>query len=155
TGCNNGVVKLDFQLQMAIATIQTATLGGCVPFTAQLNYAGSIGGPGSTFIWYLAPGQTTTTNLNPSVTFTAPGNYTVSLVVRDNLTCNKKDSAVTYITVYPRPNASINLSSSTCTNVITVSNNSTGNLGPNPHFWNFGNGAGTSTLGSLTFTFPT
>lgn len=150
--CNNGVVKLDFQLQTSIATIQTATMAGCAPFVATFTSATPPTGSGSTFTWYLAPGQTTSTNPNPTITYTAPGIYTVSLVIRDNLTCNKKDSAITYITIYPQPTALINFTSTGCSNVVTVQANSTGNLGTNPHFWNFS--TGTSTAASLTYTYP-
>lgn len=150
--CNNGVVKLDFQLQTALATIQTATMAGCAPFVASFTSATPPTGSGSTFIWYLAPGQTTSTNPNPTITYTAPGIYTVALVVRDNLTCNKTDSAITYITIYPKPTALINFTSTGCSNVVTVQANSTGNLGPNPHLWNFS--PVTSTLSTLSYTYP-
>lgn len=151
--CNNGVVKLDFQLQTAIATIQTSTMAGCTPFVATFTSATPPTGTGATYIWYLAPGVTTSTNPNPTITFTAPGIYTVALVVRDNLTCNRTDSAVTYITIFPKPTALINYTSTGCTSVIAVQANPTGNLGPNPHQWNFG--PGTSTLAALNFSYAT
>lgn len=150
--CNNGVVKLDFQLQTAIATIQTATMAGCVPFVATFTSATPPTGSGATFIWYLAPGVTTTSNPNPTVTYTAPGVYTVALVVRDNLTCNKTDSAITYITIYPKPNAIMNFTSTGCSKTVTMQASSTGNLGSTPHFWDYG--IGTSTSQSLIVTYP-
>lgn len=152
SNCNNGVVKLDFQLQTALATIQTATMAGCAPFVATFTSATPPTGSGSTYVWYLAPGQTTSTNPNPTITYTAPGVYTVALVVKDNLTCNKKDSAVTYITIYPKPTALISFTGAGCSNVISVQANSTGNLGTNPHFWNFA--PITSTAAALSYTYP-
>ena len=151
--CNNGVVKLDFQLQTAIATIQTNTMAGCAPFVATFTSATPPTGTGATYVWYLAPGVTTSTNPNPTVTYTAPGIYTVALVVRDNLTCNKTDSAITYITIYPKPQALTTINSTGCSSVISVQANSTGNLGASPHFWNFG--TGTSTQSALSYSYAT
>ncbi|MDX2174673.1 MAG: PKD domain-containing protein [Bacteroidota bacterium] len=153
SNCNNGVIKLDFQLQLAISTINTNTLAGCLPVTINFTNATAPTGSLATFIWYLGNGQTTTTNINPTVTYTNPGTYTVSLVVKDPATCNVKDSAVTYITVYPKPTTNFTLNVSPCSNTLTATNTSTGNLGSNPYVWNFGNGV-TSTLTSPSYSYP-
>ncbi|MDI1356073.1 MAG: PKD domain-containing protein [bacterium] len=152
--CNNGVIKLDFQLQMAISTIQTNTVAGCTPLSITFTNGTQPPGSSSTYTWDLGNGITTSSILNPTATYTAAGIYTISLTVRDNLTCNKTDKTVTYITVYPKPTASISYSTNPCSNVIFVSNASTGSLGANPHFWSFGSGMGTSTLSSATYTYP-
>ena len=151
--CNNGVVKLDFQLQMAIATINTATLGGCAPFTATFISATPPTNPGATFFWDLGNGITTSTNINPVVTYTAPGIYTVSLEINDNLTCNKKDKTITYVTVYPSPSANISVQSNPCSNTVSLSQSSTGNFGPNPYTWNMGDGSPTKTATTLSHTY--
>lgn len=140
--CNNGVVKLDFQLPLSVSTINTNTVAGCMPLTVSFTNAT----PGSSFIWYFGNGQTNTVNLNPVVTYTNPGTYTVSLVVFTPTSCNVKDSAVTYITVLPAPNASFNASLTLCTNTATFSNVSTGTLAPNPHIWDLGDGSPTQTI---------
>lgn len=151
--CNNGVVKLDFQLQISVATINTNTLAGCAPMTVTLTNAVPSLNPLSTFVWYLGNGVTTSTTANPIVTYTAAGVYTVALVVRDNLTCNKVDSTINFVTVYPRPGGTITVASNPCSNTIAVTNSSSGNLGPNPYTWDFGDGSPTSTLSAPSYTY--
>jgi gliding motility-associated-like protein len=152
--CNNGVVKLDFQLQVSVATINTNTLTGCVPMSLTLTNATPATGSTSTYMWYLGNGSTTSTTPNPAVTYTAPGTYTVALVVKDNLTCNKIDSTISFVTVYPKPSGTILLTSNPCSNTIQISNSASGNLGANPFTWLFDDNS-TSTLTSLSHTFAT
>jgi gliding motility-associated-like protein len=151
--CNNGVVKLDFQLQLAIATISTNTLSGCSPLTLSLTNATPPPGSGATYTWDLGNGNTTSSNPNPVVTYTNPGTYTIQLTIEDNTTCNKIDRTKTYITVIPKPAATLTLTGGHCTNTISAIQNASGNLGSDPYEWNFGNGA-TSTLSSATYTYP-
>ncbi len=149
--CNNGVIKIDFQLQLAIATIQTNTLSGCVPLTIGLTNAN----PGTSYIWYLGAGNTTTNTISPSITYTNSGTYTIALVVNDTTSCNGKDSAITFITVYPKPTAAFTATTTLCTNTVVTLNTSSGNFGANPYVWNWGNGAATSTLTSPSYTYNT
>jgi gliding motility-associated-like protein len=154
SNCNNGVVKLDFQLQMAVATINTNTLSGCSPLTVTLTNATPPQGSTATYTWDLGNGNTTSTISNPVVTYTAPGTYTVMLTVFDNLTCNKTDRTKTYITVLPKPNAAFNLSGGQCTNTISTIQLSTGTLSANPYAWNFGDGSPLNTQASPSYTYP-
>ncbi|MBS1652993.1 MAG: gliding motility-associated C-terminal domain-containing protein [Bacteroidetes bacterium] len=151
--CNNGVFKFDFQLQLVVSTINTNTLAGCAPVVINFTNAAAPTGSLASFIWYLGGGITNTTTINPSMTYTAPGVYTVALVVKDPSTCNVKDSSVTFITVYPKPLASFSLTSSPCTNTFAISNNSTGTFTTNSFSWNFGNSV-TSTLSAPSYTYP-
>ncbi|MBX3163947.1 MAG: PKD domain-containing protein [Bacteroidetes bacterium] len=156
SNCNNGVVKLDFQLQMTVAYITTNTLSGCAPLTTTfVNTVPSLN-PGSTYTWYLGAGNTTTTNPSPVVTFNNPGSYTIALVINDNLTCNKKDSAVSIVTIYPKPTANflVNASpSGSCSTIISFNQSSSGSFGSSPYLWNFGNGV-TSTVSAPSYTYP-
>lgn len=152
--CNNGVIKLDFQLQLAIATITTNTLAGCSPLTVTLTNATPPPGSSATFTWDLGNGNTSSANTNPVVTYTAPGTYTIMLTVEDNQTCNKTDHTKTYITVLPNPAVTLTLTGGQCSNTIMATQTTTGNLSANPYSWNFGNGTGTSSLGSVTYTYP-
>ena len=154
TNCNNGVIKLDFQLQLAIATIKTNTLQGCVPMVVTFTNATAPTGTNSSYIWYFGNGSTNSTSLTPTVTFTNPGTYTIALVVKDPSTCNVKDSSVTYVTVYTPPSATISVVSTPCQNTVQVNHVSTGTLGTNPFAWNFGNGSTILTQGSATYTYP-
>lgn len=151
-GCNNGVIKLDFQLQLTIATISTNTLSGCSPLTVTLTNA-TPSGANSTYTWNLGNGNTTSSNLNPVVTYTNPGTYTVELTIEDNTTCNKIDRTKTYITVLPKPSTTITLVGGACTTSIQATQVTTGNLAANPYLWNFGNG-NTSTLSAPGYTYP-
>ncbi len=153
TNCNNGVIKLDFQLQLTIATINTATLAGCIPFSVTFTNATS-NGPNSAYIWRLGNGVETTTNPNPTVTYTTPGTYSVTLVVTNSTTCNKIDSSIIYLTAYPVPTVNFTYSTSPCNNTITTLNFSNGNFGANPYSWNFGNAA-TSSLTAPSYSYPT
>ncbi len=147
SNCNNGVFKIDFKFQATVATLNTNTISGCPPLT--VNFTN--GTPGTSYTWYLGPGNTTSTTLNPSVTFTNPGTYTVSLVVHDTTKCIKKDSAVKIITVNPRPNVGFTASVTPCANTYSATNTSTGTS--NTYVWNFGDASPTSTLTNPTHTY--
>lgn len=144
--CNNGVFKIDFKFQNTIATLNTNTISGCPPLT--VNFTN--GTPGTGYTWYLGPGNTTSTTLNPSVTFPNPGTYTVSLVVHDTTKCVKKDSAVKIITVHPRPTSAFTSTISPCSNTLIATNSSTGAVN---YVWNFGDATPTSTLSNPTHVY--
>lgn len=151
--CNNGVIKLDFQLQLAVSTINTNTVSGCLPLTVTFTNATPPTGTNTSYIWYLGNGQTTSTTINPIVTYTTPGNFTVSLVVIDPASCNIKDSSVTFITVYPKPVSNFSLIATPCTNTIATTNSSTGSFTTNPYSWNFGDGSPVSTATNPPHTY--
>lgn len=154
SNCNNGVVKLDFQLQMAVATINSNTLSGCSPLTVTLTNATPPPGSSATYTWDLGNGITTSTVSNPVVTYTAPGIYTVVLTVFDNLTCNKTDKTQTYITVLPKPYATFTITGGQCTNTVSLNQTTTGTLTSNPYSWNFGDGSPLNTQASPSYTYP-
>ncbi|MCX8080230.1 MAG: PKD domain-containing protein, partial [Bacteroidia bacterium] len=150
TNCNNGVFKVDFQLQVAVAAILSNTFQGCAPLT--VSFTNAVSSP--TFVWYFGNGQTNSVNPNPVVTYTAPGTYTVALTVINPTTCNVKDSTYIEITVLPKPNASFMMNYTPCVNpaVVQFSNNSTGPP-PLSYSWNFGDGSPTSTLTNPSHTY--
>lgn len=151
--CNNGVIKLDFQIKVAVATINNNAFSGCTPLTVSFTNATAPTSTNSSFIWYNGLGGTNTTNINPSFTYTAPGIYTVALVVFDPTSCNYKDSTTSIITVFPKPNAAFNALFSPCSNTLQLNNLSTGSLTSNSYTWNLG--STTSTLTNPTYTYPT
>jgi len=153
TNCNNGVVKLDFQLQITVSTINTGTLGGCVPFAVTFTNTTASTNTNATYKWYMGNGVTFTNVLSPSTTYTAPGVYTVALVTNDNLTCNKRDSTITYVTVYPAPVINTSVLFNPCSNTVALSGSATGNLNANPYTWNLGDGSATTTLSSISHTY--
>lgn len=149
SNCNNGVIKIDFELLIAVATINTNTLSGCAPLTVNFTNAS----PGSSYIWYLTNTDTTSVIPNPVVTYTNPGTYSVSLVVIDPASCNTKDSVVTFVTVYPDPVAAFTSTMAPCSNTINTTNNSIGSFGTNPFLWNWGDATSTSTLSAPSHTY--
>lgn len=153
TNCNNGVIKLDFQLVMTVATIVTNTLAGCSPVTVTFTNSTPSSGPGSSYTWYLGNNVVTSTSLSPTMTYTTPGTYTVALVVRNNATCNKKDSAITFVTVYPSPDATIAANYSPCSNTISLSQTNNASLGNSPYAWDLGNSSGIYTTSSVSYTY--
>ncbi len=153
TNCNNGVVKLDFQLQITVSTINTGTLGGCAPFTITFTNTTASSNPNATYKWYMGNGVTYTNVLSPTTTYTAPGVYTVALVTNDNLTCNKKDSTITYVTVLASPQINTNLLYNPCSTTVALSGSATGSLLANPYTWNFGDGSPTTTLSIVNHTY--
>jgi len=140
--CNNGVFKINFDLLVTVSTINTNTVSGCLPLTVSFTNAT----PGSAFMWYFGNGQTNSVTTNPIVTYTNPGTYTVSLVVFTPTNCNVKDSAITFITVYPGPTSAFTASMVPCTNTVTFINNSSGSLTPTPYTWNLGDGSPTLSV---------
>ena len=148
SNCNNGVIKIDFQLILSVATINTNTLSGCAPLTVSYTNAS----PGKQYIWYLSNTDTTTIVANPIITYTNPGTYTVSLVVIDPTSCNYKDSTTTFVTVYPPQTAAFTATMSPCSNTVTTINTSTV-VGNNSYVWNWGDSTPTSTLSSPSHAY--
>jgi gliding motility-associated-like protein len=153
TNCNNGVVKLDFQLQITVSTINTGSLTGCVPYAVTFTNTTASSNPNATYKWYMGNGVTFTNVLTPSTTYTAPGVYTVALVTNDNLTCNKRDSTITYVTVLPAPQVNTSVLYNPCATTVALSGSATGSLISNPYTWNFGDGSPNSNLSSVSHTY--
>lgn len=71
-----------------------------VPIQFNPNYTNPV-----SYQWDLGDG-TTSTDANPTHTYTTPGEYIIKVVVRNPQTCNLVDSAVDTIRVFPNPTAS-------------------------------------------------
>lgn len=83
---------------LAVARFETPATG-CVPYTAIFNNTSLAG---QQFFWDFGDG-TTSTEVNPNHTYANIGTYPVTLIVIDSNTCNKSDTIVQEIKVYPRP----------------------------------------------------
>jgi len=97
------------------------------------------------YFWRFGDG-TTSTNQNPTKSYTSTGTFTVWLVVTSNNSC--KDSISKVINVYPTPIAGYNVTpSQSCknTNNFTFTNTSTISSGTMTYLWKFGDNT-TSTL---------
>jgi gliding motility-associated-like protein len=131
--CNNGVLKINFDLQKPTSTINTNTTSGCTPLTLTLTNAN----PGTSFKWYFGNGQTNTVTQNPVVTYNNPGTFTVSLLVRDTTLCIKEDSTIIIITVQPGPSANMLATPAPCTNSVSLSYTSA----VSSNVWDYGDGS--------------
>lgn len=86
TNCNLAALKIDFQLQdpNAIANVLADSVG-CAPFVVQfVNNSSSATG----YVWDFGDGSPTSTQLNPTHTYTTPGTYTVTLTANNPNGCN-------------------------------------------------------------------
>ena len=148
--CNNGVFKIDFQLNSAVANISASTLSGCAPLTVTLTNNST---PGHSYLWDYGSNDTTSVIFNPVKTFTAAGTYTVHLYVKTSICTNLFDTATLVINVLPVPVAAFSTTSSVCSNTLITANTSTGTFGSNPYSWNWGDSSPTSTLTSPPHTY--
>jgi PKD repeat protein len=96
TNCNNGTFKIASQYAFTSSNINSNVSTGCAPLTVSFTNSSTNF---TTYTWYLTSGITNSITSNPVITFTAPGMYTVSLVVKNPFSCNKRDSSFTYINV--------------------------------------------------------
>jgi gliding motility-associated-like protein len=94
--CNNAVFKFDFSLPIAVADFELPPID-CTPYTATFNNLSiSVGIPN--YQWFFGDGNTST-DINPTHTFTNPGTYDVTLVIIDTLSCNFSDTIIKKLTV--------------------------------------------------------
>lgn len=81
-----------------LAAFTSDVTTGCAPLT--VNFINQSSGAGNTvYNWTFSNGQTSQLQ-NPSITFTQPGLYSVSLLVSNDGICNDSIEKVAYITVY-------------------------------------------------------
>jgi PKD repeat protein len=145
--CNNGVFKIDFQLNSAIASISTNTISGCVPLTVNFTNNST---PGHSYLWDFGANDTTSLITNPVKTFTAVGTYTANLYVKTSICNNIYDTATVTITVFPSTTSNFSITSSPCSNTITTINNSTG---AGTYSWYWGDNSPTSSLFEPSYTY--
>lgn len=120
---------------------------GCAPFTVQFNNQSSANA--TTFAWSFPGGSpSSSTAASPSVTYSTPGTYTVTLTV-SNAAGSNTATQTNYITVNTTPVAGFTSSVNGTTAAFTnTSTNATS------YSWNFGDG-GNSTQANPTHTYAT
>lgn len=102
--CNNAVVKFSFSPNLVAAQLATNpnVLSGCAPFTVDfINHSVN----GVNYFWSFGDGGTST-QFEPSHTFTTAGTYQVRLISNNNATCNIFDTTYVNVTVFPPINLS-------------------------------------------------
>lgn len=148
SNCNNGTFKFDFQVPIVSADFTLSYASGCTPLTVDFSNQSSAG---ATNLWDFGSGNTTT-DPNPSMTYTTPGTYLVKLYVNDPASCNVWDTAYQYITVYPSITADFDFVSSPCSNQVTFSDSSA--VVPVSWLWHFDDGD-SSNLQNPVHTYDT
>ncbi|MEL6191098.1 MAG: PKD domain-containing protein [Bacteroidota bacterium] len=108
------------------------------------------------WLWDFGDGATSTLQ-NPTHTYTASGNYNVSLTVTNLLNCSASITKANSVTIWSPPTADFTPSAPTGCSPLTVNfvNTSTGNSGIVVAYeWNFGDGT-SSILSNPSHTYPT
>lgn len=150
TNCNNGTFKIKFEFNYPNANFSNATQG-CAPFVVTFtNTSISYNG----YIWDFGNGDTTSVILNPTMTYTAPGTYTVNLYVRNNECFPGYDTATTVITVLPKPTAGFTFTYDSCANNVTFQNTSSVSSGSLTYTWTLGSGSTSNAQQPGTFNYP-
>lgn len=93
TNCNNAVFKIRIIENLAAANFEPVE-AGCVPYTVEFNNNSQ----GNVVEWDFGDGNTST-ETNPTHTYTEGGEFTVQLIVNDPLSCNINDTMSRVITV--------------------------------------------------------
>ncbi|MCS6904468.1 MAG: PKD domain-containing protein [Bacteroidia bacterium] len=146
SNCNNGTFKFQFDSPNAVYANFASVPPGCAPYTVTFNNTstGAI-----SYQWNFGAGIPSSNQANPTVTFSAPGTYTVTLKAINPGKCNQEDSIKRVITVTAAPTFSVQPSSgSVCVGqTINLSFNGTP-LANGTYQWNF-NGATPATASTI------
>ncbi|HHB79370.1 MAG TPA: PKD domain-containing protein [Saprospiraceae bacterium] len=138
--CGTRTITQNVQLILPPVCNFTATpTSGCGPLTVQFTDI-STENP-TAWVWSFPGGSPATSDVpNPTVIYSTPGQYSVTLSVA-NVAGGDSKTITNYITVESAPTASF--SKVTNANTVTFTNTSTGN--PTSYIWDFGDGSATST----------
>lgn len=143
TFCNapDSAVKT-LRISPNVKAIFTTPAKGCVPYTAEFK---NISQGGTDWIWEFGDGGTST-DFEPTHTYTATGTYNVRLIAIDTSTCNKRDTSAYFaITVFPIPTANFTWTPNPPQeNTITRFSNQSS--GANRYVWDFGDGSGSTEV---------
>lgn len=147
SNCNNGVFKIDFQNPTATST----PTSGCTPLTVQFfNQCVNT----FQYQWDLGNGVVTSASLNPIVTYTNPGTYTVTLTINDSVFCKTKDSVTFIVNAYPPISGSISYTT-TCGDTVFFNANYNTSASLQSLQWYFLPTTYTSNAASPVFTAST
>jgi PKD repeat protein len=128
-----------------VANFTASVVSGCQPLT--VNYTNQSSNNATSFLWTFPGGiPSTSTEMNPTVTYEDNGIFNVTLTA-NNLIGNNTNIKNNYITVSPLPLSGFNLSTNDATVVFTNSSQYA-----TSYIWDFGDGQ-TSTLENPTHTY--
>ena len=139
-----------------VADVTTACLPGTIQFT-DLSTVPPGGGTIVSWSWNFGDSPQNVTTQNATHTYTTPGFYTVSLLVKSSTGCESFKSIGRYIRIINGIDADFVYSQpTTCQGPFTVSfQDQSAGPGTLSYLWNFGNGNPPSTLPNPTTVYAT
>ncbi|MBU1719218.1 MAG: gliding motility-associated C-terminal domain-containing protein, partial [Bacteroidetes bacterium] len=100
--CNNAVFKFQIMYDFSLADFDMPPVG-CAPCTVQFDN-NSVG---TNFLWDFGDSSPTSSDQNPSHTYTQSGTYTVTLIVSDPSSCNIADTVTNEIQILSNSSSTI------------------------------------------------
>tara|TARA_Y100000782_G_scaffold115416_1_gene158062 strand:+ start:1477 stop:6072 length:4596 start_codon:yes stop_codon:yes gene_type:complete len=104
-GCNSASFKMDFNLPIVLADF-IAPEAGCAPISVTFDNL-SLEQSATTFYWDFGDGSTST-QFEPSHTYTGSGTFEIMLIVSDTGSCNLSDTLIKEISILKDTNYSVN-----------------------------------------------
>ncbi|MEM7104230.1 MAG: PKD domain-containing protein [Bacteroidota bacterium] len=150
TGCADTLLVEDYIAVGNAVNFIYSPLEGCEDLT--VSFTDVTAGNSSNWQWDFGDGVGTSTDQNPTYTFTDPGCYFVSLTA-DTDNCSGTRTTTNCIEVFGNPTVSYNIiDPESCDLPHTTSFNGFSDIGTQ-WFWDFGDSTGTSTLQNPTYTY--
>lgn len=103
TNCNIGVIKFDFNLPAVVAEFDVPNTV-CAPIAVTMNNTSQQISDTTNFFWNFGDG-TTSREESPTHIYTQSGTYTITLIVRDEGSCNFADTAERTMVVLSNSNS--------------------------------------------------
>lgn len=136
-----------------VAAFDATPTGGNAPLTVQFTNT-STGSPTPSASWTFGDGSPAASATNPSHVFTAPGTYTVTLVVSNAAGSSSTSRTITVTPPPVAPVAAFTASAQSGRAPLTVQFTNTSTGAPAPAVtWSFGDGGADSTAANPTRTF--
>ncbi len=150
-GCKDSIVKINYVVvQKIAANFSSNVISGCVGTAVTFTDTSVPLSTSST--WNFGDGTPTSTLLNPTHTYTAPGTYTVSLNATAN-GCSDSKVQSAYITIFPSPVVAFTANNTqSCKAPFTVIFTDQSTNGAS-WVWNFGDGTPTSSSQNPSHTY--
>ncbi len=96
--CNNAIFKLDLDLPLVVADFYTPPTI-CDTFNYQFINNSKIFDTATAVVYWDFGDGTTSNSLNPTHAYTAPGTYTITLILTDATSCNGSDTIRKQMTI--------------------------------------------------------
>ncbi len=153
-GCKNTLTVKDFIKKAVAPTVDftvNKTQTCLIPFNASFQSTVTSATP-VTYQWSFGTGDVSTA-ANPNYTYNNPGNYNVSLTVKDQNNCSTTKSVTDQIKI-EKFKVNVTIPNPICTNV-TVNPTVSSSYSPIFCNWNLGNGTtSTNTIPDITYATP-